>query len=99
MSQVNPAQKDRVKGGPIMAQWLANLTGNHEVAGWIPGLAQWIMHPVLPQRQRQRQAVEREGKKGKEFNLKNNTGNFELGTVTPNVRGWNWLIKIHRVDK
>ena len=39
------------------------------------------------------------GKKGKEFNLKNNTGNFELGTVTPNVRGWNWLIKIHRVDK
>ena len=33
MSQVNPAQKDRVKGGPIMAQWLANLTGNHEVAG------------------------------------------------------------------
>ena len=33
MSQVNPAQKDRVKGSPIMAQWLANLTGNHEVAG------------------------------------------------------------------
>ena len=27
------------------------------------------------------------GKKGKEFNLKNNTGNFELGAVTPNVRG------------
>ena len=25
-----------------MAQWLTNLTGNHVVAGSIPGLAQWI---------------------------------------------------------
>ena len=24
-----------------MVQWLMNLTRNHEVAGWLPGLTQW----------------------------------------------------------
>ena len=30
-----------------MAQWLMNLTVNHEVSGLIPGPARWIKDPAL----------------------------------------------------
>ena len=35
-------------GVPVMAQWLTNLTRNHDVAGLIPGLTQWVQDPAWP---------------------------------------------------
>ena len=38
--------KNGYMGVPVVAQWLMNTTRNHEVAGSIPGLAQWVSRLV-----------------------------------------------------
>ena len=42
------AYRSSQAGVPIVAQWLTNPTGNREVVGPIPGLAQWVKDLALP---------------------------------------------------
>ena len=35
-------------GVPVGAQWLTNPTRNHDVAGSVPALAQWVNDLTLP---------------------------------------------------
>ena len=37
----------KIIGVPVVVQWLTNPTRNHEVAGSVPGLVQWVRDLVL----------------------------------------------------
>ena len=46
--ELNSFLKNCGRGVPFVAQWLTNPTRNHEVAGSVPALAQWVNDPALP---------------------------------------------------
>ena len=50
INRINPKSSHHKEkmGVPVVAQWLTNLTRNHEVADSVPALAQWVNDPALP---------------------------------------------------
>ena len=42
-------QEKSIKGVPVVAQWVKNMTCIHEAVGSIPGLTQWLKDLVLLQ--------------------------------------------------
>ena len=42
VTSVRPCLEIIITGVPVVAQWLTNPTRNHEVAGSVPALAQWV---------------------------------------------------------
>ena len=47
LMKIEKSSTKTFSGVPVVVQWLTNLTTNHEVAGSIPALAQWVEDPPL----------------------------------------------------